>query len=76
MATIWFCVMRKPSPGDSPRRHRDLVEEILGGDSAGIARAVAEHLAVGKAHTLELLEPYFRLHTTNSRRFSRTARTT
>ena len=28
MAMIWFCVMRKPSPDDSPRRHQDLVEDI------------------------------------------------
>jgi len=69
MALIWFCVMRKPSPDDSPRRHQDLVEEILGGDDRLIAAAVAEHLAVGKRHTLELLEPYFRLQ--QSSRFSR-----
>ena len=71
MAMIWFCVMRKPSPDDSPRRHRDFVDEILTGDTARIAAAVGEHLAIGKAHTLELLEPYFRLHTAGSRRFSR-----
>ena len=69
MALIWFCVMRKPSPDDSPRRHQDLVEEILGGDDRLIAAAVGEHLAVGKRHTLELLEPYFRLQQGN--RFSR-----
>jgi len=71
MAMIWFCVMRKPSPDDSPSRHRDFVDEILTGDTVRIAAAVGEHLAVGKAHTLELLEPYFRLHTTGSGRFSR-----
>jgi DNA-binding GntR family transcriptional regulator len=71
MAMIWFCVMRKPSPDDSPRRHRDFVDEILTGDAVRIAAAVREHLAVGKAHTLELLEPYFRLQKTASRRFSR-----
>ncbi len=70
MAMIWFCVMRKPSPDDSPRRHQDLVEEILGGDPMRIACAVREHLAVGRRHTLELLEPYFK---TSSRRFSRIA---
>ena len=70
MAMIWFCVMRKPSPDDSPRRHQDLVEEILSGDPMRIACAVREHLAVGRRHTLELLEPYFK---TSSRRFSRIA---
>lgn len=72
MALIWFCVMRKPSPDDSPRRHRDLVDAILHGNPARIADAVRGHLEVGRRHTLELLEPYFRLHTSNSRRFSRT----
>lgn len=70
MAMIWYCVMRKPSPDDSPRRHQDLVEEILTGDPVRIAVAVREHLAVGRRHTLELLEPYFK---TTSRRFSRIA---
>jgi len=69
MAMIWFCVMRKSSPDDSRRRHQDLVEEILSGDAMRIAGAVREHLAVGRRHTLELLEPYF---STSSRRFSRT----
>jgi len=68
MAMIWFCVMRKASPDDSRRRHQDLVEEILSGDAMRIAGAVREHLAVGRRHTLELLEPYFK---TGSQRFSR-----
>jgi DNA-binding GntR family transcriptional regulator len=68
LATIWFCVMRTPSPDDSTRRHQDLVEEILSGDEMRTAAAVREHLAVGRRHTLELLEPYFK---TGSRRFSR-----
>jgi DNA-binding GntR family transcriptional regulator len=69
MATIWFCVMRKPSPDDSPRRHQELVAQILGGDEMRIATAVRAHLVVGKRHTLEVLEPYFK---SNSDRFSRT----
>ena len=68
MAMIWFCAMRKASPDDSRRRHQDLVEEILSGDAMRIAGAVPEHLAVGRRHTLELLEPYF---STSSQRFSR-----
>ncbi len=71
LASIWFCAMRKPSPDDSPRRHQDLLDAILTGDPVRIAEAVRGHLAVGRRHTLEVLEPYFRLHTTASRRFSR-----
>lgn len=70
MQMIWFCVMRKPSPDESPRRHQVFIEAILSGDTSRIVAAVAEHLAVGKRHTLEVLEPYFRLQKTNSR-FSR-----
>jgi len=69
MAMIWFCVMRKPSPDDSPRRHQDLVEDILSGDEGRLAKAVREHIAVGRKHTLEVLQPYFRKATG---RFSRT----
>lgn len=68
MAMIWFCVMRQPSPDDSPRRHQDLIEEILSADEMRISKAVREHLAIGKKHTLEVLEPYFK---TATRRFSR-----
>jgi len=71
MAMIWFCVMRRPSPDDSPRRHQELVEEILSADEMRISKAVCEHLAVGRKHTLEVLEPYFK---TATERFSRKAR--
>lgn len=74
LALSWLCVMRKPSPDDLPRRHQELVGEILDGDHGRIAAAVREHLAVGRRHTLELLEPYFRLHSAGSSRFSRGAR--
>lgn len=74
LALIWLCVMRKPSPDDLPRRHQELVGAILDGDHGRIADAVREHLAAGKRHTLELLEPYFRLHSAGSARFSRAAR--
>src|ERR1051325_4499629 len=66
---IWFCVMRQPSADDSPRRHQDLVEEILSGDEMRISKAVREHLVIGRKHTLEVLEPYFK--TASSGRFSR-----
>jgi DNA-binding GntR family transcriptional regulator len=74
LALIWLCVMRKPSPDDLPRRHQELVGDILGGDDGRIADAMREHLAVGKRYTLELLEPYFRLHSAGAAPFSRAAR--
>ena len=71
MAMIWYCVMRQPSPDDSPRRHQELIEEILSADEMRISKAVREHVDVGRKHTLEVLEPYFK---TASGRFSRSRR--
>lgn len=72
-ASIWFCVMRKPSLRDSSTRHHDLIEELLSGDVQRVADAVREHLIVGRQRTLEVLEPYFRLRKTRGKRFQRSA---
>jgi DNA-binding GntR family transcriptional regulator len=61
LASIWFCVMRKPTPEDSPTRHQDLIEAVLSGDPNRSAAAVREHLAVGRQRVLQVLEPYLRL---------------
>lgn len=61
LASIWFCVMRKPTPEDSPTRHQDLIEAVLSGDINRSAAAVREHLAVGRQRVLQVLEPYLRL---------------
>lgn len=74
LATIWFCVMRKPSPADSPTRHQDLVETLCAGDPLRAADAVREHIAVGMQHTIEVLEPYFKLRKANGRTFFRSER--
>lgn len=74
LASIWFCLMRKPSPLDHATRHQELVETILSADPAQVGAAVKEHLAVGRQRTLEVLEPYFRLRTTRGARFHRTDR--
>lgn len=71
LASIWFCMMRKPSPDDSPTRHQDLLHEILSGDPARVTSAVRDHLAVGKQRTLTVLKPYFRLRKARGERFSR-----
>jgi len=74
LALIWFCAMRRPSVADRPLRNQDLVNAILSGEAARIPGAVREHLEVGRRHTLQVLEPYFRLHTAGTRRFSRVSR--
>jgi DNA-binding GntR family transcriptional regulator len=73
LASIWFCVMRRPAPDDSPTRHQDLVDALLSGEPARAAAAVREHLAVGRHRLLKVLEPYFQLRTKGAR-FQRTAR--
>jgi DNA-binding GntR family transcriptional regulator len=71
LASIWFCVMRKPSPEDSPQRHQDLIDAISGSDVAHAADAMRQHIAVGMQHVMEVLEPYFRLRKANGRTFYR-----
>lgn len=71
LATIWFCVMRKPLPTDSPTRHQDLIEALCGGDPLKAGEAVREHIAVGMQHTIEMLEPYFKMRKANGKTFYR-----
>ena len=72
LASIWFCVMRKPSPDDSPTRHQELVTALNSRDPLLAAEAVREHIAVGRRHVLDVLSPYFRLRRAQGKRFSRT----
>ncbi len=32
LASIWFCVMRRPKPDDSPTRHQELADALCSGD--------------------------------------------
>jgi DNA-binding GntR family transcriptional regulator len=73
MALIWFCAVRRPLAGpEHTRRHQQLMDAILTGEEGDIIAAVRDHLAVGRRHTLELLEPYFRVHGAAASRFVRT----
>jgi DNA-binding GntR family transcriptional regulator len=76
LASTWFCATRQPSNADSPRRHRDLADAITKGSPAKAAQAIRKHIAEGMAHTLEQLEPYFRLRKANGRTFFRSERKT
>jgi DNA-binding GntR family transcriptional regulator len=71
LASIWFCVMRRPSPDDEPRRHQDLIDVLSAGDPVQAAEAMRRHIAVGMEHVMEVLEPYFRLRKANGRTFYR-----
>jgi DNA-binding GntR family transcriptional regulator len=74
LASIWFCVMRQPSPTDSTTRHQDLVQVLCDGDPAAAAEAVRQHLAVGMERSLEILQPYFKLRKATGRTFHRSER--
>jgi DNA-binding GntR family transcriptional regulator len=71
LASIWFCVMRKPKPGDSPTRHQELAEAVCSGDPARAAEEVRQHLAVGMERSMEVLQPYFKLRKATGRTFHR-----
>ena len=71
LASIWFCIMRQPSPDDPPARHQALVEALVQGDPDKAAEAMRQHIAVGMQHTLEVLEPYFRMRTATGETFFR-----
>jgi DNA-binding GntR family transcriptional regulator len=70
LASIWFCVMRKPQPGDSPTRHQELAEAVCG-DPNRAADEVRRHLAVGMERSMEVLQPYFKLRKATGRTFHR-----
>ena len=74
LASIWFCVMRQPDPQEVCTRHQVLLEEICSGDTARAAEAVRQHLAVGMEHSLEVLQPYFKLRKATGRTFYRSDR--
>jgi DNA-binding GntR family transcriptional regulator len=70
LASIWFCVMRKPQPGDSPTRHQELADAVCS-DPTRAADEVRRHLAVGMERSMEVLQPYFRLRKATGRTFHR-----
>jgi len=74
LASIWFCVQRQPDPQEVPTRHQQLLDAICSGDPARAAEAVREHLAVGMTHSLDALQPYFKLRKATGRTFYRSDR--
>jgi DNA-binding GntR family transcriptional regulator len=71
LASIWFCVMRRPKPDDSPTRHQELAEAVCSGDPMRAADEVRRHLEVAAQHSMEVLQPYFKLRKATGRTFHR-----
>jgi hypothetical protein len=63
--------LRQPLPDDPPRRHQDLLDALTTGRAKDAADAMRQHIAVGMAHTLEVLTPYFKLRKANGGTFFR-----
>ena len=74
LASMWLCVARQPSPADLKRRHQDLIEILCHGTLEEAETAMREHVACGLQHTMDVLEPYFRLRTSSGKTFFRSKR--
>ncbi len=74
LASVWFCAMRQPDANDPQRRHEELTEAVTSHDADRATAAVRQHLAVGMARAIEVLEPYFQLRSATGRTFYRTDR--
>ena len=71
LASIWLGLLRHPSPSDAPGRHQELLDALSSGDGDRAAAATREHVTVGLARTLEVLEPYFRMRPAHRQTFVR-----
>lgn len=71
LALTWLCVTRQASPGQSPRRHQDLIEVLVKGDPLLAAEAMRAHINSALQNTLHRLQPYFQLHEVNGTTYAR-----
>jgi DNA-binding GntR family transcriptional regulator len=74
LASIWFCVNRRPSIDEPRHRHRDLLAALCQATPEKAAEAMREHIACGLEHTMEVLEPYFHLRKASGTTFHRSKR--
>jgi DNA-binding GntR family transcriptional regulator len=74
LASIWYCMLRQPSPTDPTTRHAELAEALCDGAPHEVADAVRRHLAVAMARSLEVLQPYFKLRKLTGTTFYRSDR--
>src|SRR5499426_951748 len=52
LASTWLCVTRQAAPGESPRRHQDLVDVLVKGDPNAAAEAMRTHINCALQNTL------------------------
>jgi len=73
LSSIWFCIDRFYQSG-SGRRHQDLMEALVTGDTDTAARAMRCHILTSRDRMLHALEPYFRLNEEQGQTYSRGGR--
>jgi DNA-binding GntR family transcriptional regulator len=71
LASTWLCVTRQPSPGESPRRHQDLIEVLVEGDPVAASEAMRAHINAALQNTLHRLQPYFQLREASVNTYAR-----
>jgi DNA-binding GntR family transcriptional regulator len=71
LASTWLCVTRQPTPGESPRRHQDLIEALVEGDPVSASEAMRAHINAALQNTLHRLEPYFQLREASVNTYAR-----
>jgi DNA-binding GntR family transcriptional regulator len=74
LASIWFCAHRERDRATASRRHHELAAVLCAGDSERAAEAMRAHLKVSLEHTMDRLEPYFRLRKESGHTFVRSER--
>ena len=74
LASIWYCVLRQPSPTDPTTRHTELADALCDGEPYQVADAVRQHLAVAMTRSMEVLQPYFKLRKLTGATFYRSDR--
>jgi DNA-binding GntR family transcriptional regulator len=74
LSSIWFGLLRRPAPGDAPRRHQELIDALAKGPAEAAAEAMREHNAVAMERTLEVLKPYFKIRQSSRKTFYRSER--
>jgi GntR family transcriptional regulator, rspAB operon transcriptional repressor len=71
LASTWLCVTRQAGPGESPRRHQDLIEVLTKGSPVAAGDAMRAHINAALHNTLLRLVPYFQLREDNGTTYAR-----
>jgi GntR family transcriptional regulator, rspAB operon transcriptional repressor len=74
LALTWLCVARPQSTGRPRRTHSELAERLVNGTPTMAAEAMRAHIHSALENTLHRLEPYFKLHEANGKRYTRSRR--